>query len=205
MVLERNDDKGERVPNRVGDDECGQVGREETIEKSPKRTDDKRRHDEHEIERWDVDRGIDKRGDDEARIGSEAAGEVALSERAPKDFFCRSNDEEQQETHDGGVVVILHGVDEIDLRTREGKQELREFVTNPEDAPKGECHADAYGQFKQDSFGSGKRGFNVKQPRRKGKSGEGGEDDGTDGHGTPKRKQRLGGWRKHDEPKCRGK
>ncbi len=106
-------------------DEGGEVAGKEAIEQSPQRPDDECRHDEHEIEGRDVDGSVEKGGDEEACVGSEAAREVALGEGAPKDFLGRSDDEEEQEGNEGGVVAVAHVVDEIDLRAREVKENLR--------------------------------------------------------------------------------
>ena len=138
VLSEGEEDEGAGVPYGMGDDEGREASREEAVDEAPAAAYDSCRHDQHEVERRQMDERVAGRGGHQSRVGAPARHHPSLDEAAPEDLLCRTDDEEEQDGNDGGGRAALHGVDHIYLAAGETKHPLRHLVARPEHPPQHE-------------------------------------------------------------------
>ena len=122
VLSEGEEDEGAGVPYGMGDDEGREASREEAVDEAPAAAYDSCRHDQHEVERRQMDERVAGRGSYQARVGAPARHHSPLDEAAPEDLLCRTDDEEEQDANDGRRRAALHGVDHIHLSAGAGRR-----------------------------------------------------------------------------------
>ena len=104
ILSEGEEDEGAGVPYGMGDDESREALRDEAIDKAPAAAYDSCCHDQHEVERRQMDERVAGRGGHQSRVGAPARHHPPLDEAAPEDLLSRTDDEEEQEAMTAGGV-----------------------------------------------------------------------------------------------------
>lgn len=73
ILSEGEEDEGAGVPYGMGDDEVREALRDEAIDKAPAAAYDSCRHDQHEVERRQMDECVAGRGSYQSRVGAQRA------------------------------------------------------------------------------------------------------------------------------------